>query len=137
MDTVKPLTISGVDQQTGWFNLDLSPRRQMQRNTSLLNSFLNYKPKTIKVSAAENYMATMEYEEVVDRSATRCNRFSVSLNALRYLLRDHVKVCALAVPGANRAARNAHSREAQSSSSRAVNASRVGMHIASSLNAER
>ena len=59
MDTVKPLTISGVDQQTGWFNLDLSPRRQMQRNTSLLNSFLNYRPRTIKVSAAENYIATM------------------------------------------------------------------------------
>jgi len=62
MDTVKPITISGVDQQTGWFNLDLSPRRQMQRNTSLLNSFLNYRPKTIKVTAAENYMATMAYD---------------------------------------------------------------------------
>ena len=62
MDTVKPLTISGVDQQTGWFNLDLSPRRQMQRNTSLLNSFLNYRPRTIKVTAAENYMATMAYD---------------------------------------------------------------------------
>ena len=33
----------------------------MQRNTNLLNSFLNYKPKTIKVSTAENYMATMAY----------------------------------------------------------------------------
>ena len=32
-------------------------------------------------------------EEVVDRSAARRNRLSVSLNALRYLLRDHVKVC--------------------------------------------
>jgi len=28
----------------------------------LLNSFLNYKPKTIKVSAAENYISTMEYD---------------------------------------------------------------------------
>lgn len=62
MDTVKPITITGVDQQTGWFNLDLSPRRQMQLNTSLLNSFLNYRPRTIKVSAAENYMATMAYD---------------------------------------------------------------------------
>ena len=54
MDTVKPFTISGVDQQTGWFNLDLSPRWQMQQYTGLLKSFLNYKPKTIKVTAAEN-----------------------------------------------------------------------------------
>ena len=61
MDTVKPLTISGVDQQTGWFNLDLSPRWQMQQYTGLLKSFLNYKPKTIKVTASENYMTTMAY----------------------------------------------------------------------------
>lgn len=64
MDTVKPSTITGVDNQTGWFNLDLSPRAQMQRYTSLLKSFLHYKPKTIKVSAAENYMATMAYNGV-------------------------------------------------------------------------
>lgn len=62
VDTVKPSTITGVDQQTGWFNLDLSPRSQMKRYASLLKSFLNYKPKTIKVSAAENYMTTMEYD---------------------------------------------------------------------------
>jgi hypothetical protein len=62
MDTVKPLTISGVDQQTGWFNLDLSPRMQMHRNANLLNSFLYYRPRTIKVTAAENYMATMAYD---------------------------------------------------------------------------
>jgi hypothetical protein len=61
MDTVKPSTITGVDQQTGWFNLDLSPRSQMKRYASLLKSFLYYKPKTIKVSAAENYLATMAY----------------------------------------------------------------------------
>jgi hypothetical protein len=63
MDTVKPSTITGVDQQTGWFNLDLSPRSQMKRYASLLKSFLNYKPKTIKVSAAENYLTTMAYDE--------------------------------------------------------------------------
>nr|HPL95087.1 hypothetical protein [Paludibacteraceae bacterium] len=61
-DTVKPSTITGVDWQTGWFNLDLSPRSQMKRHAKLLNSFLNYKPKTIKVSAAENYMSTMAYD---------------------------------------------------------------------------
>ncbi len=63
VDTVKPSTITGVDEQTGWFNLDLSPRSQMKRYASLLKSFLHYKPKTIKVSAAENYMSTMEYDE--------------------------------------------------------------------------
>ena len=61
-DTVKPSSITGVDQQTGWFNLDLSPRSQMKRYAKLLNSFLHYKPKTIKVSAAENYMTTMAYD---------------------------------------------------------------------------
>lgn len=64
MDTVKPQTITGVDPQTGWFNLDLSPRAQMQRYASLLKSFLHYKPKTIKVTAAENYMSTMAYNDV-------------------------------------------------------------------------
>lgn len=69
LDTVKPSTITGVDQQTGWFNLDLSPRSQMKRYASLLKSFLNYKPKTIKVTAAENYMSTMAYnggEQLLD-----------------------------------------------------------------------
>lgn len=115
--TVKPNSVTGLFQQTGWFNFEFSPRDLLIRSNGIWRAVLSFLNPTsyLNVSTAENLLTKVEYSangkqldplivgDIQDRVFTNIGiKFTTLLTETKFLiLKDKINKLRILFNGEN------------------------------------